>query len=362
MASAHRRGGTDVRSSWAQSGTRDDAFDALSLGRQRAVMRVAAHGSLRSHGIDATSATLLRFEDNAVYRVRHHDGPDVVLRVSAAGGHTEPQQRSEVALLDFVAARRTVTVPSVVRTAAGDGTILVEDGLGRSRVCVLFRWIDGRAAPRRLGCSTVKRAGAAVAELHEAALAFSPGADFERPSWTVASLLGADAPWRAVGPDQLERKSRTTLDDVARRAAATMGTASAESQARRLVHADLHRGNLVARSDEVAIIDFDDCGWGELGLDVATIVSSLRLTNHDDGLFQRKGRAFVDAYRERAGAPDDLVDLLPVHLVLRDMVIVNFVLTSANPTVRTWGPQRVAGILRHLEDFARTGTYPGDLR
>ena len=46
---------------------------------------------------------------------------------------------------------------------------------------------------------------------------------------------------------------------------------------------------------------------------------------------------------------------------MRDMVIINFVAASPNPTVAEWGPARVAGILDSMREFLDTGRYVGHL-
>ncbi len=48
-------------------------------------------------------------------------------------------------------------------------------------------------------------------------------------------------------------------------------------------------------------------------------------------------------------------------LLLRDAFIVNFVTSSTNTEVATWGPRRVAGLIAQMQAHLAGDTYPGTL-
>ncbi len=80
-----------------------------------------------------------------------------------------------------------------------------------------------------------------------------------------------------------------------------------------LIHADLHRGNVVRTpAGEPAVIDFDDSGWGYYLLDVATVLSSMPRTCLDDRTaFLRFAAGFLDGYRSVRPLPPSAHAKLP---------------------------------------------------
>jgi Ser/Thr protein kinase RdoA (MazF antagonist) len=126
-----------------------------------------------------------------------------------------------------------------------------------------------------------------------------------------------------------------------------------------LIHADLHRGNIVINKDSIGVIDFDDCAYSYLLLDVATMLSSLyRISSPKHYRLVR--HAYLSGYAAVRKPPDELEEVLPIFLVMRDLIIVNFIAGTHNAHVLSWGPRRLEGILLQLKNYLRSGAYAGD--
>ncbi|MFF2403444.1 phosphotransferase [Streptomyces goshikiensis] len=110
---------------------------------------------------------------------------------------------------------------------------------------------------------------------------------------------------------------------------------------RGLIHGDLHRENmLLTPNGSIAVIDFDDCGLGAYTLDIATVLSSIhRLCRNDSEAYADFAYRFLTAYEKIRPLPESM-DRFEDFLLLRDTFIVNFVTSSTNTEVATWGPRR----------------------
>jgi Ser/Thr protein kinase RdoA (MazF antagonist) len=167
-----------------------------------------------------------------------------------------------------------VLVPEPVTSRDGAPTVTVAAG-GKTRVCSMLRWMDGRiheASPRPVH---LRRLGEAMACLHDQAAAWRPAVGFIRIQWDHEIFFGnvmvyGDTPaagcWEA-----LPREVRARFGTVAER----MDDIIAGAGDTGLIHADLHLGNALFHGGEVKLIDFDDCGPGPRLYDLAVALHVL---------------------------------------------------------------------------------------
>ncbi len=119
-----------------------------------------------------------------------------------------------------------------------------------------------------------------------------------------------------------------------------------------LIHGDLHRDNILLHNGEVAVIDFDDCGPGYYMLDLVSVLDSFyRRVIARPADYPPLREAYLSGYARVRALPADLDMQLRNAKVMRDMVTANFVLTSKNASVQTWGRQRVEHIVAQVEAY-----------
>jgi Ser/Thr protein kinase RdoA (MazF antagonist) len=330
-------------------------FDRSRDAQLRRLRSIAREILAEHFAISPDAMRLQRYEDNAVYAIV--TGNDrYSLRLSIRDGRTEQEQLSELAFLEAIRGRGRVRVPDPM-PAQPSGSVVAQrfDDLPEPCTAVLFRWINGRGDPRYTR-ALARLLGTVTATFHEDASTFSPPADFRRPHWGVTDLFEHGAALN-------DRRAPVTLGDggvetvraVGRRVDRTLGREGGEWG---LIHADLHAENLIATpGKQIAIIDFDDCGFGWSMLDIATIAASMRRRAGDDG-YQALARQLVEGYQEVRPLPSPL-ERIDDFLILRDMVILNFVTGSRNPTVAEWGPQRAQGIVAGLRRWLNGEPYTG---
>jgi Ser/Thr protein kinase RdoA (MazF antagonist) len=328
------------------------SFVTLGRSAQLSRLRQRALSFAARYQLSVTRLRLLQYEDNAVYRVGTPAG-EYILRLSVQNGRSEREGCSETAWLRSLDRDPRLTVP---RPA---GPVLHEEVAGWPEpvTAALFDWISGRKL--RGTPDTARRLGEVTALLHHNARSFQPDGEFERPRWGVPEIFDDGAalnhPLAAV---RLTAQERALLQDVSVRLHERMPLPSHMDWG--MTHADLHLGNLLKTDPgQVAVIDFDDCGWGYYALDIATALSSALRSMPLDA-YSKFAESYLDGYRSVCDLPPAVIRF-DEFLVMRDMIIVNFILGSSNDAVGSWGPLRVAGILELLRGYVRSGRYAGHL-
>lgn len=230
---------------------------------------------LDAYDIEPERTRLLRYEDNAVYAV-DAGGKRYSLRLSVRDGRTVAEQESELAWLAAIARNGRMRAPMPVPTVAGAPLATLSAPLLDEPVtAVLLHWIHGQADPAYMSTTAVEL-GRVTARLHDEGEAFHRSNVVIRPSWGVRDLFDDGAVLNDPrAPDMIGHGGVRTVGTAGERLARVL-PASGEGWG--LIHADLHAENLVLTEDrEVAVIDFDDCGFGWHMLDMATVLSSMVL-------------------------------------------------------------------------------------
>jgi Ser/Thr protein kinase RdoA (MazF antagonist) len=279
-----------------------------------------ARAALGAWGLEGAAVSLLKYRENAVFRVDAADGRRFALRVHRPAYRSDAAIRSEVAWMRALAADGVPT-PEVLPTRGGDVLVHAEaPGVPEPRQCDLLAWVEGaplgsleqgvdldEAALR----ACYRTVGEIAGRIHAHGAAWTPPEGFERPAWDVASLVG-DAP--AFGrfqdlpeiPEDALRVLFAARDRVRERLAALPPPAA-------LVHGDLIPDNLLATGRRVRVIDFDDCGWSWVGFELITSVFPLLL----GGGFDAATEAWLEGYRTVRPFPEGEREATDTFVVAR---------------------------------------------
>lgn len=333
-------------------------FDSLTYRSQLSRLRQLARSVLSHYHLLDAQITLLQYEDNAVYRITARSGERFVLRISAAEGYGAAEQNSEALWLTSLRQETDLRVPEPVPTIDGRLVVTIHiGGIPEPRHCVLFSWLPGQPAMPGISLPVMERIGAFSARLHNHAARFVSPPGFVRQRWDWDRFLSASSildPGITIAP--IRPDAYALLNAVGERARETLAEIGTAESSWGLIHADLHRDNILLKRGHVSVIDFDDCGWGYYLFDVASVLDSFsRRVATDPQQYQQLKQAYLTGYDRIRTLPANVDCYLRTFKILRDLVTLNFILRSPNARVQEWGPPRVAAIMQCLQAYVDNG-------
>ncbi|WP_020680024.1 phosphotransferase enzyme family protein [Marinobacterium rhizophilum] len=269
--------------------------------------------------------TLVKYRENAVFRVGCAGGRKYALRLHRPGYHGDDALRSELRWIAALNAQG-LGIPAVIPTRSGGLMARTANSEGRIWPADLFEWVDGeplRAMEPRLARDTAqavrlyRNLGGLAARIHNQATGWLPPGEFRRHCWDAEGLAGERPFWgpfwslETHTPDQaaLLRRVREQLWLRLSEYAAD----SANNQLFSLIHADLVPDNLIVDGDAVRLIDFDDAGFGWHLFEIATALFAIREQPYRCAAFD----ALLDGYRQNRPLADEQLRHLPMFIVAR---------------------------------------------
>jgi Ser/Thr protein kinase RdoA (MazF antagonist) len=297
--------------------------------------RVARLGrrALAQWGLEPSSLDLLKYRENAVFRVVTTDGRRYALRIHRARYHSNAELRSELEWMRALA-RDGFDVPTLVPTRAGDlFTVTTDPEVPEPRQVDLFEWIEGSQLGSVEGgvdgdvatlTRTFHTVGALAARLHNQATRWLPPAGFTRHAWDTDGLVGEHPFWgRFWELAALSDAEKALLVRARDRARAELGALERSPRNYGLIHADFAPENLLVDGDRVRLLDFDDAGYGWHLFEIAT------------SLYFHIGQPYFDAieqatlagYRSARELPEADVARLPLFYAARGFTYLGWVHT-----------------------------------
>jgi Ser/Thr protein kinase RdoA (MazF antagonist) len=335
-----------------------DDFYKLTPKEQAERLTSLAHRALEHWDLSGAELVLVKHRENAVYRVESPGGRRHALRVHRAGYHSDAALRSEI---QWTRALREsgIPTPPVVPTREGALFQTVADpGVPEPRQCDLSEWIEGRALGSIEGglagdpaalADCHRTLGTLAAKLHEHALRWTPPPGFTRHAWNEDGILGEQPLWgRFWELPLLTPEQRTLLQRARQRLRAELVDFGKGPDRYGLIHADFLPENLIVSEEGLALIDFDDAGYGWHLFELATSLFFQQETEHYDELLA----AFVAGYRSVRALPDEHLALLPRFFLARGMTYLGWAHTrSETEAARALTPLLVDGMCARADRY-----------
>lgn len=261
--------------------------------------------ALRRWALADAPCRLAAARENRVYRVDAPGGP-LALRLHRRGYRSRAEILSELQWM-AMPCDGALSLPRPRATLDGELCVTVE-GIDISMVS----WLegiplgaDGRLARLDDPQAAFRALGECMARLHEVSDRWTPPADFERPAWNIAGLLGEKPLWGRFweNPELTRAQAQQLLR--ARAIARERLSELAPVLDYGLIHADLVPENVLIQCGRPQLIDFDDGGFGFRLFELATTVN--RAWREDDG--GALAAAVLDGYRAVRA-----IDLSPLPL------------------------------------------------
>lgn len=292
-------------------------------------LELMARDALRHYGIGTSGTlTLLNVSENATYRVDDHDrGRVTVLRVNRPGYHSRQAIESELAWVRALREGDVVRTAHVVHADDDSRVVVARHPDGESRNAVMFEWVPGVEPSPDLLARNFVELGAITARLHRHARSWRRPAWFTRFRWDFETSIGECGHWGrwqdGMGVGAAERAQLDRLAATLRWRLDRFGTGPERFG---LIHADMRLANLLVDGTSVAVIDFDDCGFGWYMYDLG---SSLSFIEHDPRVPEMID-AWARGYRSELPLPPEEEAELPSFVLLRRLLLVAWIGSHAD--------------------------------
>lgn len=344
-------------------------FETLTNAGQLHRLRRLAVNVLKAYDVREPHLTPLLHEDNTTFRVDTTHEERYVLRIHRPL-RTVNAVRSEMTWLAALRRETEFVVPEPIPTRDGDLlTVTSLEGIPEPRICVLFRWVEGRFLDAMLTPSHLERVGAFMAGLQ------SHGASFQRPDGFMRGRLDhlTDQARRISARGDSEATVRGQIDHPDDETAAIRlitEICSPEDGARvatilrkirevqravgqgpetfGLIHGDLHQGNYLFHEGQVRAIDFDDCGYGYYLYDMAVTLSEVNWRKNTPAL----RKSFLTGYRSVRKLSPEHEQFLDTFIALRDLQLLIWKIEMRDhPAFRDGWASSAKEMLQDIKDF-----------
>lgn len=219
---------------------------------------------------------LIRNRENAVFEMALPAGR-AALRLHRQGYQDDAAIRSELWWCAALAAQG-VAVPAAL--PAQNRAMLVRLSTGRNASAIA--WVEGDALgeagqpfpqPLPIVLERHYALGRLLADFHAATDRLTLPADFTRPRWDIAGLVGEKPFWGRFWDHPLATPAQSATLLCARNYLTDWLTEHAKTGDFGPIHADVLRENVLVNDRSLSLIDFDDSGFGFRLYDLGTVLS-----------------------------------------------------------------------------------------
>jgi len=300
-----------------------------------------ANKALEFYPLSIKAVSLINNEYNATFKVESNEGKQFALRINVNSPRSVANLKAEIAWVNFLKTDARVKVPHPIASAKGENFVtFVHGDKGSEFKCVLYSWLEGEELGDEPTPEQIRSLGAAMATLHLSSKDFKLPADaalpnFKDPMWetedfllSAKSVLDPDA--KALVAQALE-VIRSEIDALYR------------EHAQQIIHADLHGWNVMWHNGEIAVFDFDDCGFGLPVQDLATAIYYLDTPEQD--------AALKEGYASVAELPQYTESQMQMFMIQRRIILLNYLYETSNEEHRAMIPGYLEESLRRITKF-----------
>lgn len=213
------------------------------------------------------SIRLLKYSENITFLLTESNGRKTVLRLNRPGYHDEAELIGELLWMQEISRDTPLRLPKVF--PGRNGALLQSfciPGTEMHFSCCLFSFLEGKMLGDVRGAQAlplIHTLGATLAVLHEQSRTRDKRIPIRRFSWDLSDLLGEQArwgDWRSY--HKLTSESRSLVEKALGILQSRIKAFGRSEDRYGLIHADLHRSNIIFNDGQAQIFDFDDCGYG----------------------------------------------------------------------------------------------------
>lgn len=242
-------------------------------------MEPIAKDTLLKYGIENASLTLIRHNENQVWKVELSEGLSYVLRIhTPAKGlsliHRAEWLESEMIFLNNLSENSDINVQKPIRTK--DGEYVIELPLNEG-FATLLSWLPG-VTFNQLENTAIHNAflvGELVAKMHEYVLKWPNSFKLPRPSYDSERVKDAVISIKeGIVMGLFTKEMYVELYEGAMCICNKMDQENSREGWHGLIHSDLGLGNIIINEGTVSPIDFGLCGHGPFLFDIGGLMGT----------------------------------------------------------------------------------------
>lgn len=317
------------------------AFSEMTADEQIADLLPVAEEAVRRFGLADCNIESVNHGYNSTFKVTSQSDSRYALRININSVRSIANTRAEVAWISQLADHQEIRVPRPVLTADGQSVMRVHHhSTDRDLTVVMYSWLDGEDLGDEAGIEQLEALGATMARMHEQSPHFALPDDADLPTfsdvlWNTRNCLLGDESELSADEQSVLRVAFAEVQQV-------MDAMFAHTAAQ-VIHADLHGWNVKWHDGQVAVFDFDDCGFGLPIQDLATTLYYLDTEEQDNAV--KRGYETVrplPAHTERE---------MQALLLQRRILLSNYLYETTHPEHRAMAPEYFVKTLQRIEAF-----------
>ena len=269
--------------------------------------------ALAAFGITNARLHTLPSISNRIWQARAGE-ERFVLRIAPAAQCSAERLDTEFRWLRAIRDETDLYVPYPLTTLTGKHY----HQTSHSNCASLFTWLPGETLTTAdLDTNTLNEIGGFVAQLHTHSANFRLAPPLSPVSMLANDLFGPNSPYLSMDstiPDSiLSEKTSKVIAAVADRFLSHLSPLDNDATATGMIHGDLVAKNWLRGPAELALIDFDHCGWGYFIYDLAALCIQLL----DEVDFPQRRAALLAGYTSQRPLPHRMDELLDICIVAR---------------------------------------------
>ena len=314
-------------------------FADMTIDEQIASLDGCLNEILRQYDLGDFEAESINHEFNSTFKVTTSSGEKFALRINVNSNRTIGNLNAEIFWITSI---ESVKVPKPVLNRDGSAvTYGWHEATSKRLASVLYTWLEGEEPGDEPTEQQLFALGAAMAKLHiEAAGMVLPEEcelkEYTDVFWGEKNLL--------TGPDSdLTADEQAQIAEVLAKISAVLLELRGEAGLQP-IHADMHPWNVMWHEGELAVFDFDDSG---LGLPIQDLMTSIYYLDTPE-----QDAALLAGYESVAPVPKHTPEQRKLLLIQRRLLLLNYLLETANPEHAAMVPEYQAETFRRLAAFA----------
>lgn len=315
-------------------------------------LRLLAVELLKSYPLKIKSVEFVKLSANAIFRVTDTKNKRYQLRINPAVYHSKSAVLEEIKWLNHITEKTDIVVPKPIFTI--DKQYVIEGHhslISTSRFCTLFEWLPGKTRWKSINNQYAYNLGSLMAQLQKNGQAVNIK---NRHYWSADGLVGTSKAkfynvekLHNVSPN--EQKIITAARRKTHRKLKQYETSHKNKSG--LMHGDMQPNNILCHKGNYAVIDFDDCGVGLYGDELATALCAFEhvAEGNKKKIFLKLRESLFAGYSEYMPLTQQDINLSPYFMLARKLVTIGWLeIRRDNPELR---PYHRTGVKRAIKFF-----------